>query len=386
MAAPLASDYVQSAATLASQLHVRGAIHSSDVYEAFRTVPRHLTIPRYYRSAVQLIQLDPMDPGPRAAELIYSDRSLMTHHPEHDGVDSRAARPTYIAHVLEVAELASANRVLHVGAGIAYASALIAHVGQQATVAAVDCANPVAHDGADSVDRLGLRRRVHYYQGDGYSGCEPEARFDRVIVTTGVTGISPMWLDQLTDDGFIVAPVYAGGLFPLMVIRRSEVAGELIGRPVLAHAAFGPASGLLCDESAISTPPPISPLPPAEHTGHVPALTGVNEDGYLGLWLYLAAADQRITAARSVGLDAEERKRAVLIGQQGAAAIAPDVIATLGPEGPVLAQDLEWLVEQWQAAGQPRFDAWEVRLRLNAEAAAALYTPARWLLNTQGAP
>src|SRR6266508_4373611 len=218
MAAPLASDYAQCAATLASQLHVRGAIRSPDVYEAFCAVPRHLTIPRYYRSAVQLVSLDATDPGPRAAELIYSDRSLMTHHPDHDGVDSRAARPTYIAHVLEVAELASAARVLHVGAGIGYASALTAHVARQATVVAVDCADAVAHDGADSIDRLRLRRRVHYYRGDGYSGCEPEARFDRVIVTTGITGISPMWLDQLTDDGFIVAPVYAGGLFPLMVI------------------------------------------------------------------------------------------------------------------------------------------------------------------------
>ena len=375
----LASDYTACATALAERLHVGGAIHSRQVFDAFRAVPRHLTVPRYYRRAVHPVVLDVADPGPRAADHIYADRSLLTHHPDHDGAQSRASRPGHIAHLLEAAALPAARRVLHVGAGVGYTTALAAHVAERARVVAVETSHRVAADGADAIDRLSLGRRVHYYRGEGYAGCAPEAGYDRVLVTTGVTGISPIWLDQLTDRGFIVAPVYAGGLFPLLAVGRGPAGTGLVGRPVLGAAEFEPATGLLWNEHALRTPPMTS-LPPAEHTLHVPALAGITEDEYIGLWLFLAVTDGRVTGARTVSLDAEERDRAVLMGERGAAAIAPDVIASVGPDGQDLAREAERLVEGWLAAGRPRAADWEVRLRLNTATGAPLYTPYRWVL------
>jgi protein-L-isoaspartate O-methyltransferase len=258
-------------------------------------------VPRYYRRAVHPVVLDVADPGPRAADHIYADRSLLTHHPDHDGAQSRASRPGHIAHLLEAAALPAARRVLHVGAGVGYTTALAAHVAERARVVAVETSHRVAADGADAIDRLSLGRRVHYYRGEGYAGCAPEAGYDRVLVTTGVTGISPIWLDQLTDRGFIVAPVYAGGLFPLLAVGRGPAGTGLVGRPVLGAAEFEPA-------------------------------------------------------------------------------IAPDVIASVGPDGQDLAREAERLVEGWLAAGRPRAADWEVRLRLNTATGAPLYTPYRWVL------
>ena len=46
--------------------------------------------------------------------------------------------------------------------------------------------------------------------------------YDRVIVTCGITGLSPHWLDQLTPSGRIVAPVAHGGVHPVLVVSTAE--------------------------------------------------------------------------------------------------------------------------------------------------------------------
>ena len=51
------------------------------------------------------------------------------------------------------------------------------------------------------------------------SARRPAAPYDRVIVTVGIAGLSPRWIDQLVPGGIVLAPVRHAGHHPVMRVR-----------------------------------------------------------------------------------------------------------------------------------------------------------------------
>lgn len=66
--------------------------------------------------------------------------------------------------------------------------------------------------------------------GDGANGWAEHAPFDRIIATCAITHIPPAWIQQLAEDGRIVAPLDAGAAGPLLVLDKTapdEVTGRI---------------------------------------------------------------------------------------------------------------------------------------------------------------
>ena len=103
--------------------------------------------------------------------------------------------------------------------------------------------------------------------GDGYLGAPAAAPYDRVIVTVGISGLSPRWLEQLVPGGFVLAPVRHAGHHPVMRVRP----GDPVTAAAVCGAGFMAASGPLSARYPWAHPEPWRPATEPATAVTVPA-------------------------------------------------------------------------------------------------------------------
>jgi protein-L-isoaspartate(D-aspartate) O-methyltransferase len=174
------------------QLERRG-IKEPRVLDAMRTVPRHRFLP---------------------AELhdhAYDDGPLPI------GDSQTISQPYMVALMSEVAELTGAEKVLEVGTGSGYQTAVLARLAR--TVYSIEF-NAHLHDRARVIlNSMGVNN-VYLRCADGSDGWPEEAPFDVVMVTAAMPGIALPLLNQLTPQGRLIAPIGEDELQTLVRISR----------------------------------------------------------------------------------------------------------------------------------------------------------------------
>jgi protein-L-isoaspartate(D-aspartate) O-methyltransferase len=175
------------------QLRARG-IRDERVLAAMAKVPRHEFVPPEMRQAA------------------YQDRALPI------GYGQTISQPYMIAVMLEMLAVRAEDKALEVGAGSGYQAALLGELAR--VVYAVEIIEPLAERAKQTLARLGYDN-VHILVGDGTLGYEPEAPFDRIIVSAACPEIPPPLIEQLAEQGRIVAPVGRRGVQECVVgIKR----------------------------------------------------------------------------------------------------------------------------------------------------------------------
>lgn len=176
---------------VAEQMRTRG-IRDQRVLDAMERVPRHLFIPPEYRADA------------------YQD------HPVPIGYGQTISQPYIVAFMTEALRLERHHRVLEIGTGCGYQTAVLAELA--AEVYSIELIEPLAARARATLDELGYRT-VHTRTGDGYAGWPERAPFDRVIVAAAAEDVPPALVAQLAEDGILVLPV---GVFhqELQVLRR----------------------------------------------------------------------------------------------------------------------------------------------------------------------
>jgi protein-L-isoaspartate(D-aspartate) O-methyltransferase len=138
--------------------------------------------------------------------------------------------PSFLARMIDLLALTPGARVLHVGAGTGYYSAVMAHVaGPSGRVVAVEVDEPLA---ADARERLASMPNVQVVHGDATTVDGP---FDAMIVNAGVTHPQESWLDGLAPGGRLLLPMTVA--MPAMGPNLGKGVMVLIRR---AHDAFIP--------------------------------------------------------------------------------------------------------------------------------------------------
>ena len=175
------------------QLERRG-IKDRRVLDAMRRIPRHRFLP---------------------AELhdhAYDDGPLPI------GDAQTISQPYMVALMSEVAELKGVEKVLEVGTGSGYQTAVLAHLAAQ--VYSIEF-NPHLHDRARVILKPMGFGDVFLRCGDGSDGWPEEAPFDVVMVTAAMPGIALPLLNQLTPNGRLIAPIGEDELQSLVRISRA---------------------------------------------------------------------------------------------------------------------------------------------------------------------
>jgi protein-L-isoaspartate(D-aspartate) O-methyltransferase len=190
------------------QLRRRG-ISQSELLQAMSEVPREQFVPEELRAEA------------------YKDRSLPI------GWGEFLQRPYLSAHMIELLDLESGDKVLEVGTGSGYDAAVMSQLaGEIYTIEIIETLGEAAKL---RMTELGYRN-VAVKVGDGYRGWPEHAPFDAIILTAAPPEIPQQLLDQLKTGGRMVLPV--GGVIQDLILITKEEDG--IRRRRIEPVVLGP--------------------------------------------------------------------------------------------------------------------------------------------------
>ena len=129
------------------------------------------------------------------------------------------------------------QKVLEVGTGSGYQTAILAKVSRQ--VHTIERLYDLSETARVLLESLGFDN-IHYHLGDGSEGLPREAPFDAILVTAACPRVPEPLLQQLAQKGRLVAPTGTREVQDLVVIIRD---GEEFNREVICPCRFVPLLG-----------------------------------------------------------------------------------------------------------------------------------------------
>jgi len=194
------------------QLMNRG-IKDERVLDAMRSVPRHIFVPSRYK------------------EQAYEDKPL----PSLKG--QTISQPYIVALMTELLRLKEKDKVLEIGTGTGYHTAIIARIAD--FVYSVERIPELVELARSNLNMLGIRN-VEIFLRDGTEGLEEYAPYDKIIIEAAVSSIPKPLLEQLKDGGLLVAPIGDRYLQKLAVFKKR---GGRVEREDSISCAFVPLIG-----------------------------------------------------------------------------------------------------------------------------------------------
>ena len=196
---------------------VAADVRDGRLIDAFREVPRAGFVPT------------------ELAERAYLDRPLTIPHGQV------TTQPSLSAKMIEALALTGPERVLEVGTGYGFQTALLAHL--SGFVWSVERFPHVAATARENLARHGVEN-VAVIAGDGTRGLPEHAPYGATLVSAAFTSVPPPLAEQLAAGGRLVQPVGSGGreavvLFekgPEGLERRYTVTGAHFVKLYGAHA------------------------------------------------------------------------------------------------------------------------------------------------------
>lgn len=189
-------------------------VRDGRVLDALRAVPRQEFVPAAM--------------APRA----YRDEPIPIPHAQV------TTQPSLVARMLEALELLGDERVLEVGTGHGYQTALLARLA--GLVWSVERWSDLAEAARRNLARCGVAN-AEVVVGDGSEGLAEHAPYDGIVVSAAFPSVPPPLAEQLRVDGRLVQPLGHGGDEDVVVFAR-QAAGLARRRSVIG-ARFVPLYG-----------------------------------------------------------------------------------------------------------------------------------------------
>ena len=187
----------------AEELEAVANLRTPGLVDAFAAVPRE----RFLDEGPWILKSDADVGGPGRRSTDADPRRV--YHNVAIAIDNERqlfnGMPGFVAMCLDSLGLEPGDRVLHVGCGLGYYTAVIAHcVGSSGLVVGVEVDENLATRAAANLDSMPWAEVRH---GDATS--LPGESFDAVLINAGVTHPLPAWLDALERGGRMALPITA---------------------------------------------------------------------------------------------------------------------------------------------------------------------------------
>jgi protein-L-isoaspartate(D-aspartate) O-methyltransferase len=195
-----------------NQLRARG-IHDARVLDAMLRVPRHEFVPPDLRSQA------------------YDD------HPLPIGEEQTISQPFIIAASLQALALMGSERVLEVGTGSGYQTALLSVLAEE--VYSVERRPGLAHEAKRTLERLGYDN-VRIAIRDGSQGWPDNSPYDAILVSAAAPMLPASLVEQLAAAGQMVIPIGPPHAQELQLVRRN---GSAVATETIEKCRFVPLIG-----------------------------------------------------------------------------------------------------------------------------------------------
>ncbi|EIZ2210692.1 protein-L-isoaspartate(D-aspartate) O-methyltransferase [Cronobacter sakazakii] len=135
------------------------------------------------------------------------------------GSGQTISQPYMVARMTELLTLTPASRVLEIGTGSGYQTAILAHLVHH--VCSVERIKSLQWHARRRLKQLDLHN-ISTRHGDGWQGWQARAPFDAIIVTAAPPEIPTALLSQLDEGGILVLPVGDEQQVLKRVLRRGS--------------------------------------------------------------------------------------------------------------------------------------------------------------------
>ena len=180
-----------------NQIEARG-IHNPRVLAVMRKVERHLFV------------------KPQYLNVAYQDGALPI------DCDQTISQPYIVALMTDLLELTAASKVLEIGTGCGYQTAVLAELARE--VYSVEIIPGLVKSAKARLEALDYRN-IHLKKGDGYYGWREHAPYDAVLVAAAPPNVPERLIQQLKPGGRMVIPV-GGSEQNLLLIRKGRQTDE----------------------------------------------------------------------------------------------------------------------------------------------------------------
>ena len=189
-------------------------------------------------AAMRLIDRAPFVPAAMAG-LAYDDRPLGI------GEGQTISQPYMVGIMTQSLALAGTERVLEIGTGSGYQTAILASLARE--VYTIEYREALLERARATLEALGYAH-IHYRAGNGRAGWPEAAPFDRILCAAATRDVPYAWVHQLAEGGLALVPV---GDLDSQILTRIENRG---GRTV--RSQFCPCRFVPLVEGGEGLPPP----------------------------------------------------------------------------------------------------------------------------------
>jgi len=175
-----------------SQIVKRG-IKDKNVINAMLKVERHLFVNENFKNEA------------------YED------YPLPIGENQTISQPYIVALMSEALELNRQSKVLEIGTGCGYQTAILAEIAKE--VYTIERIESLSLKARQTLNLLGYKN-IFFKIGNGVSGWEKNAPFDAIVVTAAAKRVYEAYIKQLSEKGRLVIPVEDGRFSEYQTLKK----------------------------------------------------------------------------------------------------------------------------------------------------------------------
>ena len=164
---------------VAEQIRARG-VSDARVLDAMTRVPRERFVPEALR------------------------QEALADHPVSIGFGQTISQPYIVGYMTEALRLEPSHRVLEIGTGCGYQTAVLAELARE--VYSIEVLPALAERARATLAALGYTN-VHVRIGDGHQGWPEHAPYDRILGAAAPAAVPPALMEQLVEGGILVLPI-----------------------------------------------------------------------------------------------------------------------------------------------------------------------------------
>ncbi len=177
-----------------------GFLSNEKVESAFRTIPRHEFV------------------VPSELDRAYYNEPLSIMN------NQTISQPGVVSRMTEWLDIKDGQKILEIGTGSGWQTAILSYMVGNGTVYSIERLPELVNFARENLEKLRIDN-VHVILGDGSMGYPEESPYDKIIITAACTEIPLPLLEQLDENGLIIAPV--GDLSQSMILLK-KISGEIV--------------------------------------------------------------------------------------------------------------------------------------------------------------